>query len=596
MLDNVGTVDDRSAETLSYFGLNDPTLARLNDLSKVVTDRLPAALDAFYGQIRRNPELAAVMAEAGGVEHRLKAAQTEHWTALFSGRLDDRFRQRTVRIGAAHERVGLSPEHYIGAYLVMAERLLDAVLERHRAVKAGDDIKALLRAMFYDMSLSLSAYVEHGAAEAIKSEILMLSDMLEREATLTVGEVGFKAARFAQIARGVATGSQTLQGVVGEIAVAAEAVAAEVAVVATAAGELRALSGQIGTRIEASSALSADAAKRTAEAMESVGRLAQAADRISDVVGLVRNIAAQTRMLALNATIEAARAGDVGRGFAVVAGEVKNLANQTEASIGNVASQTDDIRRGTAATEGTMATVSGAIREVDAVATEITRAATEQQSAAAGIAGSMNSAAAGVDQVATRMKDIARQAEESQQSALALASMSSMLNSDMDRLRDRLVAIVATSTFKDKHLRVPVALDTMLDVRGVEMPATVVDLSVAGALIRLRDDSTGAEMPMGTEFGLDIVGVGTLRGRVLMPSSGALHSSSAIRPMPSGRRFRAFCARRRITTRAWVRCAGTRPAGLPPVSIRLSGRDASAPRICSTRITGTSPAPILSSS
>ncbi len=56
---------------------------------------------------------------------------------------------------------------------------------------------------------------------------------------------------------------------------------------------------------------------------------------VSEVIG---EIAEQTNLLALNAAIEAARAGSQGRGFAVVAGEVRNLAQRTQASIAQIGS------------------------------------------------------------------------------------------------------------------------------------------------------------------------------------------------------------------------------------------------------------------
>jgi methyl-accepting chemotaxis protein len=64
-------------------------------------------------------------------------------------------------------------------------------------------------------------------------------------------------------------------------------------------------------------------------AVSSMARIEDSSKKISDIIGVIDEIAFQTNLLALNAAVEAARAGEAGRGFAVVAAEVRSLAQRS---------------------------------------------------------------------------------------------------------------------------------------------------------------------------------------------------------------------------------------------------------------------------
>ena len=66
-----------------------------------------------------------------------------------------------------------------------------------------------------------------------------------------------------------------------------------------------------------------------AKAVHAMARIEDSSRKISDIIGVIDEIARQTNLLALNAAVEAARAGEAGRGFAVVASEVRSLAQRS---------------------------------------------------------------------------------------------------------------------------------------------------------------------------------------------------------------------------------------------------------------------------
>ena len=357
------------ARRLAFLRIDDGTRSDLSRIAGILEKALPESLERFYGIVKQTPEMARFFRDDAHMG-KAKGHQARHWQNVGSGNFSEEFVRQVTRIGEIHARIGLEPRWYIGGYALILEGIIGRVVQdlwpkgllagkRGGGEEAGRAIAGLVKAALLDMDYAISVYLS--AAEDAKKRAQ--EEAIESERSLVVGSIGKALERLAerdltyrmleempdaygQLLQDFNNAVGQLEGTVQSINGSIDMIRSGTHEIATASSDLAqraerhaihlentvnsldkvTMSGKSRTVRPAEGEAQSTIIGRAIEAMKMIE---ESARQISQIIGVMDEIAFQTNLLALNAGVEAARAGNAGKGFAVVASEVRALAQRS---------------------------------------------------------------------------------------------------------------------------------------------------------------------------------------------------------------------------------------------------------------------------
>jgi len=154
-------LDERELQSrLAFFELTEEDLTLLASLKGFATTHTKEITEALYELILNHPESRTFFQDDATIKH-VKQMQNNYFLGLFSGICDLNYVKDRLRVGVVHERIGMPPKLYIGAYRryvhIITERLYkEFKQDPGKAAKAASAIRKII---FFDMALAIDTYI-----------------------------------------------------------------------------------------------------------------------------------------------------------------------------------------------------------------------------------------------------------------------------------------------------------------------------------------------------------------------------------------------------------------------------------------------------
>jgi rsbT co-antagonist protein RsbR len=150
-----------------FFQLTDEDMKRLAAHRDLAAEHTQDIVEDFYQLLLGHAETRRFFPDDATLK-RVKKLQSDYFLALFAGRCDDDYVEDRLRVGAAHERIGMDTKFYLGAYRRYLELLREKLFKHvDDPAEAEAAYRSAARLVFFDMSLAIETYIA-SHADAIR--------------------------------------------------------------------------------------------------------------------------------------------------------------------------------------------------------------------------------------------------------------------------------------------------------------------------------------------------------------------------------------------------------------------------------------------
>lgn len=164
----IGLNEQETALRKAFLNFNKQDIELLESIHASLEPAREAFAAQFYEHLLSFPQLHSLLKDAATIE-RLKKTQAKYFSELTAGNYGDEYVMERLRVGVVHQRIGLEPKWYMGAYSVYLSGLLPIVWESCEGSrdKLIPTLSALLKIILFDMSLALDTYF-HADKQALR--------------------------------------------------------------------------------------------------------------------------------------------------------------------------------------------------------------------------------------------------------------------------------------------------------------------------------------------------------------------------------------------------------------------------------------------